>query len=90
MPSGYRGALPQQGFHIAMSRTNRLVVFYRLFVEQGDLAAATARVNFAGMTFNMVSANDFSFYEEHNALVPTEPAHWTNRVGCDAEATCVR
>ncbi|MFM7267615.1 MAG: DUF1254 domain-containing protein [Cyanobium sp.] len=99
VPPGYTGTLPQQGFHIAKPRTNRLVVFYRVFVEQGDLAAATASVkakaavfplaqaarapatpfvNLSGVRFNTVSANDFSFYEELNAVVQNEPADWVD------------
>lgn len=41
---GYAGALPATGFHVDRPRTNRLVIFYRVFVEKGDLAAATANV----------------------------------------------
>lgn len=99
VPSGYAGTVPQQGFHIAKPRTNRLVVFYRVFVERGDLAAATASVkakaavfplaqaasppatpfvNLSGVTFNTISANDFSFYEELNAVVQNEPADWVD------------
>ncbi|WP_087069339.1 DUF1254 domain-containing protein [Cyanobium sp. NIES-981] len=99
VPPGYTGTLPQQGFHIAKPRTNRLVVFYRVFVEQGDLAAATAQVkakaavfplaeaatppagafvNLSGVRFNTISANDFSFYEELNAVVQNEPADWVD------------
>jgi hypothetical protein len=56
VPPGYTGAVPQQGFHIARPRTNRLVVFYRVFVEQGDLAAATASVKAKAAVFPLAQA----------------------------------
>lgn len=97
VPPGYTGALPAQGFHVEKPRTNRLLVFYRAFVEKGDVAAAvagvkskaaifplakaakppaTSFVNVSGRRFNTISANDFSFYEELNAVVQNEPADW--------------
>ncbi len=99
VPPGYKGAVPADGFHVAKPSTNRLVIFYRVFVENGDLAAATAGVkakaavfplsqaakppatsfvNLSGAKFNTISANDFSFYEELNAVVQNEPADWVN------------
>jgi len=99
VPPGYKGALPAKGFHVAKPRTNRVLIFYRVFVEKGDLAAATAAVkakaavfplakaaqppatsfvNLSGVKFNTVSANDFSFYEELNAVVQNEPADWVD------------
>jgi hypothetical protein len=99
VPPGYSGALPQQGFHVATPRTNRLLVFYRVFAEKGDVAAAVAGVksnaavfplaqaanppatrfvNLSGLPFNTISANNFSFYEELNAVVQNEPAHWVD------------
>ena len=97
VPPGYKGTVPAKGFNVAKPRTNRLLVFYRVFVEKGDLAAATASVkakaavfplsqaakppatsfvNLSGVKFNTISANDFSFYEELNAVVQNEPADW--------------
>jgi hypothetical protein len=99
VPPGYQGALPAAGFNVARPRTNRLLIFYRVFVEKGDLAAATASVkakaavfplsqvakpaatrfvNLSGLQFNTISANDFSFYEELNAVVQNEPADWVD------------
>lgn len=40
VPPGYQGALPEKGYHVARPRTNRLLIFYRAFVEKGDAAAA--------------------------------------------------
>lgn len=99
VPPGYTGAIPEKGYHIAKPRTNRVIIFYRVFVENGDLAAATAEVkakaavfpfaqaanppktefvNISGVKFNTISANDFSFYEELNAVVQNEPADWVD------------
>jgi hypothetical protein len=99
VPPGYTGDLPGQGFNVARPKTNRLLIFYRVFVEKGDLAAAVAGVkakaavfqlsqaadppattfvNLSGVEFNTISANDFSFYEELNAVVQNEPADWVD------------
>jgi len=96
---GYTGSLPADGYHVVKPRTNRLLVFYRAFVEKGDIAAAVAAVkanaalfplsqaanppttqfvNLSGVRFNTISANDFSFYEELNAAVQSEPADWVD------------
>jgi hypothetical protein len=95
VPPGYKGTLPAKGYYVARPRTNRLVSFYRAFVEKGDIAAAvagvkakaaifplsqaakppaTSVVDISGVKFNTISANDFSFYEELNAVVQNEPA----------------
>jgi hypothetical protein len=99
VPPGYKGTLPANGYYVARPRTNRLLVFYRAFVEKGDIAAAvaglkakaavfplsqaakppaTSFVNISGVKFNTISANDFSFYEELNAVVQNEPADWVD------------
>ncbi|MCK7501002.1 MAG: DUF1254 domain-containing protein [Comamonadaceae bacterium] len=39
---------------------------------------ATSFVNLSGVKFNTISANDFSFYEELNAVVQNEPADWVD------------
>ena len=99
VPPGYKGTCPRRAINVAKPRTNRLLVFYRVFVEKGDLAAATAGVkakaavfplsqaakppatsfvNLSGVKFNTISANDFSFYEELNAVVQNEPADWVD------------
>ena len=44
VPPGYEGALPEQGYRVVKPRTNRLLMFYRAFVEKGDVAAAVAGV----------------------------------------------
>jgi hypothetical protein len=99
VPPGYNGTLPAKRYHVAKPRTNRLLIFYRAFVEKGDIAAAvagvkakaaifplsqapkppaTSFVNVSGVKFNTISANDFSFYEELNAVVQNEPADWVD------------
>lgn len=99
VPPGYKGTVPTEGYFVAKPRTNRLFVFYRAFVEKGDIAAAVAGVkakaavfplsrvanppattfvNVSGVKFNTISANDFSFYEELNAVVQHEPADWVD------------
>jgi len=44
VPPGYTGDVPADGYHVAKPLTNRLILFYRAFVEKGDVAAAVARV----------------------------------------------
>jgi hypothetical protein len=99
VPPGYKGTVPATGFNVAKPRTNRLLVFYRVFVQPGSEAAAvkdvkakaaifplsqaanpptTGFVNLSGVKFNTISANDFSFYEELNAVVQNEPADWVD------------
>jgi hypothetical protein len=99
VPPGYKGTVPAKGYYVSKPRTNRLVVFYRAFVEKGDVAAtasalkakaaifplsqaanppAATFVDVSGVKFNTISANDFSFYEELNAVVQNEPADWVD------------
>ncbi len=99
IPPGYQGSVPETGYYLARPRTNRVLMFYRAFVEKGEIAAAVegvkdkagifplARsenppanqfVNVSGVTFNTISANDFSFYEELNRVVQNEPADWVD------------
>lgn len=40
--------------------------------------SATSFVNVSGVKFNTISANDFSFYDELNAVVQNEPADWVD------------
>jgi len=99
VPPGYQGSVPATGYHVVKSPTNRLLVFFRAFVEKGDIAGAVAGVkakagvfplsrasqppattfvDVSGKKFNTISANDFSFYEELNAVVQNEPADWVD------------
>ena len=38
VPPGYTGDLPSEGYYVAKPSTNRLVIFFRAFVENGDMA----------------------------------------------------
>src|SRR5262245_38428758 len=99
VPPGYKGTLPAKGYYVAKPRTNRHLIFYRAFVEKGNVAAsvagvkgkaaifplsqaaklpATSFVDISGVKFNTISANDFSFYGELNAVVQNEPADWVD------------
>jgi hypothetical protein len=102
VPPGYAETVPTEGYFEAKPRTNTLLVFFRVFVEDGDVAAAVKHVkdnanlyplsaasegatlpkanfvNTSGLQFNTISANDFSFYEELNQVVQTEPADFVD------------
>jgi hypothetical protein len=56
VPPGYKGALPAKGYHVAKPRTNRLLIFYRAFVEKGDVAAAVAGVKRKAAVFPLSQA----------------------------------
>ena len=47
-------------------------------LSQAAKPPATSVVNISGVKFNTISANDFSFYEELNAVVQNEPADWVD------------
>lgn len=57
LPPGYQGALPEGSYHVAKPRTNRLVAFYRAFVEKGDIAAAVAGVKAKASIFPLAQAD---------------------------------
>jgi hypothetical protein len=40
VPPGYSGDLPTEGYFVVKPRTNTLLVFFRAFVKDGDIAAA--------------------------------------------------
>lgn len=44
VPPGYKGKLASKGYHLVRPRTNKLLIFYRAFVQKGDVAAAVAGV----------------------------------------------
>lgn len=44
VPPGYTGNIPAAGYFVAKPATNRLVLFFRAFVENGDVAAAVKGV----------------------------------------------
>ena len=44
IPPGYKGVVPSAGYHVAKPHTNRLVMFYRAFVKDGNIAGAVAHM----------------------------------------------
>lgn len=40
VPPGYKGSVPENGYFVARPQTNSVLVFYRAFVEKGDIAGA--------------------------------------------------
>lgn len=44
VPPGYTGKVPSKGYFVFKPRTNRLLIFYRAFVERGDIAGAVKAV----------------------------------------------
>ena len=44
LPPGYAGPVPSVGFHVVKSPTNRLLMFFRAFVKDGDLKGAVENV----------------------------------------------
>ena len=56
VPPGHKGKLPETGYHVAKPRTNRLLVFYRAFVEKGDIAAAVDGVKSKAAVYPLAAA----------------------------------
>lgn len=56
VPPGYKGALPAKGYHVAKPRTNRQLIFYRAFVEKGNVTAAVAGVKAKAGVFPLSQA----------------------------------
>jgi hypothetical protein len=56
VPPGYTGKLPAKGYYVARPRTNLVALFYRAFVEKGDIAAAVAGVKAKAAIFPLSQA----------------------------------
>ncbi len=56
VPPGHTGKLPEKGYHVAKPRTNRVLVFYRAFVEKGDIAAAVEGVKSKAAVYPLAAA----------------------------------
>jgi hypothetical protein len=90
----HQGDLPA-GYFVARTATYRNIAFFRAFVQNGDLAAASRNVkagfkfypisaaanpptprfvDLSGKRFNTIHSNDFTFFEELNAVIQYEPA----------------
>jgi hypothetical protein len=55
-PPGYDGEVPSKGYYVQKPRTNRLFLFYRAFVEKGDIAAAVEYVKAKAGVFPLSEA----------------------------------
>ncbi|MCF1708936.1 DUF1254 domain-containing protein [Tabrizicola sp. J26] len=44
VPPGYKGEVPSEGYFVAKPRTNTQIIFFRVFVKDGDIAAAVNHV----------------------------------------------
>jgi hypothetical protein len=44
VPPDYKGAVPNNGYFVARPKTNGVLIFYRAFVEKGDIAGAVKSV----------------------------------------------
>ena len=58
VPPGYSGDLPSEGYYIAKPSTNRLVIFFRAFVENGDIAAAVKGVKAGARLYPLSAAHN--------------------------------
>jgi hypothetical protein len=56
VPPGYQGSVPSEGYFVAKPRTNRVVIFYRVFVEGGDVAAAVRGVKATAAIYPLAKA----------------------------------
>ena len=117
LPPDYKGERPDSGFHVGQSRTTRVWMFARFFLEKDDPKPVAERVKkqlkiypytpggsgtaiasildgtakkpasfeptevpptkfieATGKAFNTIPANDYSVFEQLNALVQVEPA----------------
>jgi hypothetical protein len=56
LPPGYSGRMPTEGYHVIKSSTHRLLVFFRVFVEHGDIAAAAKSVKTNSQVYPLAAA----------------------------------
>lgn len=56
VPPGFTGDVPSEGYFLAKPRTNRILMFYRAFVENGDIAAAVKGVQSGAAIYPFASA----------------------------------
>ena len=57
LPPGYDGAVPD-GYHVVKSPTNRLIMFYRAFVKDGDIKAAVDGVKASARLYPLSAATN--------------------------------
>jgi hypothetical protein len=56
VPPGYSGSLPSEGYFIVKPRTNRNLIFFRAFVQNGDIAAAVRGVKASARLYPLLAA----------------------------------
>lgn len=71
VPSGYKDPLPASGYFVAKPSTNTLLVFYRAFVEGGDIAGAVKHVQAGAKAYPYAAAG----------AAPPTPNNWVNTSG---------
>lgn len=57
VPPGYSGDLPSEGYFVAKPTTNSVLVFFRAFVQDGDIAAAVRSVKTAAQVYPLSAAS---------------------------------
>ena len=58
VPPGYTGDLPTEGYFVVKPRTNTLLVFFRAFVKDGDIAAAVKQVKDGANVFPLFATSE--------------------------------
>lgn len=56
LPPGYKGETPAEGYFVTPARTNTLLVFFRVFVEDGKLAASVAHAKSGTQVYPLATA----------------------------------
>lgn len=56
VPPGYTGTLPTDGYFITKSPTNTNLIFFRAFVENGDIQAAAQNVKSKARVYHLAAA----------------------------------
>ena len=58
VPPGNTDAMPETGYFVQKPRTNTLLLFFRAFVENGDVAGAVAHVKAGTKVYPLSSADN--------------------------------
>lgn len=58
VPPGYTGDIPSSGYFVAKPKTNRLLVFFRAFVQEGDIAGAVSGVKAKARVYPLSTAQN--------------------------------
>jgi hypothetical protein len=58
VPPGYEGDLPSEGYFVVKPRTNTLLVFFRAFVKDGDIAGAANRVKAGANAYPLFAVSE--------------------------------